>query len=253
LIPADQLSGGPGQPGGSSLTTIGNRSGRRRSGPGGRVLAVPGGSAEVRGLARAASRLDADTAIGQLGDLLVSRGAVQTWNQVLRPVLVAAGLRWLRTGAGVDVEHVLSEASIEALRAYRAFLPRPASGRPVLLACAPADQHTLPLHVLAAALAERRVPVRLMGGRVPVAALTTAARRTGASAIFVWRQLVDLPEEFTDRSAPPEAHLPALAPSRPALRLVVGGPGWLASDLPADAELAPDLQTAVRLLVASAR
>jgi hypothetical protein len=242
-----------GQPAVAASAGTGYGAGRRRSGPGGRVLAVPGSSAEVRGLARAASRLDADAAAGQLGDLLVSRGAVQTWNQVLRPVLVAAGLRWLRTGESVDVEHVLSEASIEAMRAYRAFLPRPASGRPVLLACAPADQHTLPLHVLAAALAERRVPVRLMGGRVPVAALATAARRTGASAIFVWRQLVELNAQFADEDGETDAQFPALPPSRPALRLVVGGPGWPDGHPPPGAQLAPDLQVAVGLLMKSAR
>ncbi|HEX8092885.1 MerR family transcriptional regulator, partial [Jatrophihabitans sp.] len=158
-------------------------------GPGGRVLAVPGATPEVRGLARAASRLDADAVTGQLGDLLVNRGVVHTWNLVLRPVLVSIGVRWVR--AGVDVEHVLSEAVMDALRSYRAFLPRPVPGRPVLLACAPHEQHTLPLHALAAGLAERRVPLRLLGGRVPTAAVATAARRTGAGAIFLWRHCLE--------------------------------------------------------------
>ena len=226
-------------------------------GPGGRVLAVPGASPEVRGLARAASRLDADAAAGQIGDLLVSRGVTHTWNEVLRPVLVSVGVRWVR--AGVDVEHVLSEAVMEALRAYRAFLPRPVPGRPVLLACAPHEQHTLPLHALAAGLAERRVPLRLLGGRVPTAALGSAARRTGAGAVFLWRHCFHehgtpadpvLPEP----AEPDElAELAGLTRSRPARRLVVGGLAWRQSPLPAGARYAPDLDTAIQLLRPAAR
>jgi hypothetical protein len=214
---------------------------RRPGGPGGRVLAVPGASPEVRGLARAASRMDADALIGQVGDLLVRRGATRTWNEVLQPLLVSIGVRWARVG--VDVEHLLSEAIIEALRAYRAFLPRPAPGRPVLLACAPEEQHSLPLHALAAGLTELRVPVRLLGGRVPTAALPTAARRTGAGGLFLWRH-------FTDTTVEPDelAELGDLPPSRPSLRLVVGGLGWQQVAVPAGARYAPDLVTAVRLL-----
>jgi len=226
-------------------------------GPGGRVLAVPGASPEVRGLARAASRLDADAAAGQIGDLLVSRGVAHTWNEVLRPVLVSIGVRWVR--AGVDVEHVLSEAVMDALRSYRAFLPRPVPGRPVLLACAPEEQHTLPLHALAAGLAEQRVPLRLLGGRVPTASLGTAARRTGAGAVFLWRHCfhelgtpVDpvLPEPAEQDEL---AELAELTRSRPARRLVVGGLAWRQSAVPAGARYAPDLDTAIQLLGPSGR
>jgi hypothetical protein len=221
------------------------------------VLAVPGASPEVRGLARAASRLDADAATGQLGDLLVSRGAIRTWDEVLRPVLASVGERWLRTG--VDVEHVLTEAVMDALRSYRAFLPRPVPGPPVLLACAPDEQHTLPLHGLAAALAEQRVPLRLLGGRVPTSALLAAARRTGAGAVFLWRHNTACSAEAarngedghgsTEAGSSPEelAELARLTHRRPARLLVVGGAGWHAA-LPPGARFAPDLASAVALL-----
>ena len=216
---------------------------RRPGGPGGRSLAVPGASPEVRGLARAASRLDAGVLVDLLTDLLVERGAVATWDDVLCPVLVAAGLRWQRTGEGVDVEHVLSEATTEALRAHRARLLRPVPGRPVLLACAPEDEHVLPLHVAAVALAERRVPVRLLGPGVPPNALASAARRTGASAVFVWRQRVE----------GPAADLAGLPRSRPPVLAVVGGPGWRRGETPPGARLAVDLRSAVALLQTAPR
>jgi len=228
--------------GGRSARVGGSGRVKHGGGPGGRVLAVPGASPEVRGLARAASRLDSDAATSQLGDLLVSRGAVRTWNEVLRPVLASIGMRWVRTG--IDVEHVFTEAIMDALRGYRAFLPRPMPGRPVLLACAPDEQHTLPLHALAAALAEQRTPVRLLGGRVPTEALVSATRRTGAGAVFVWRHSV---EGLNPLSQPELEQLGALTRSRPTRRLVIGGLAWQGVT-PAGSTHANDLEVAVQLL-----
>lgn len=132
---------------------------------------------------------------------------------------------------------------MDALRSYRAFLPRPVPGPPVLLACAPEEQHTLPLHGLAAALAEVRVPLRLLGGRVPTEALLAAARRTGAAAVFLWRHDLAQPE-----AGPAElTELARLTHRRPARLLVVGGAGWRAA-LPSGARYAPDLASAVTLL-----
>lgn len=256
VVLGEQGSGNPSaaRPGGAAITRTAGGSApprpNRGGGPGGRVLAVPGASPEVRGLARAAGRLDADAAAGQVGDLLVSRGVGRTWNEVLRPVLVSIGVRWVR--AGVDVEHVLSEAIMDALRSYRAFLPRPVPGRPVLLACGPDEQHTLPLHALASALAERRVPLRLLGGRVPTTALSTAARRTDAGAIFLWRHCSEEDRTPAERAEPAELadldELAGLTRSRPARRLVVGGLAWQQSALPAGARYARDLDTAIQLL-----
>ena len=214
---------------------------RRPGGPGGRILAVPGGSGEARGLARAASRLDAQAINDILADALASRGAQTVWDDVIRPVLVASGARWARTGAGIDVEHVLSETTLEALRAHRACQLRPHPGRAVLLACSPEDMHVLPLHIIAAVLAERRVPVQLLGARVPHAALLSALRRTNASAVFVWRQ------RTIDTGA---IELPS---TRPPVALVVGGPGWEGVTLPPGSSVARSLADAVELLQATPR
>jgi DNA-binding transcriptional MerR regulator len=239
---------------GSDLTGTGNQSAdgiepavgprlrRRSGGPGGRVLAVPGASDQVRGLARAASRLDDDSIAGQLGDLLVHHGVAHTWDAVLRPVFRAVGHRWARSGDAIEVEHLLSEVTVEALRAYRAFLPKPAAARPVLLASGSADQHTLPLHVLAAALTERHLPARLMGGRLPGAAVGLATRRTGAVAVFVWRQLRPPAD---DEEGSELARLPM---GRTVRAVVVGGPGWDSEVLPAGVRQAHDLSSAMQLL-----
>ncbi|MPR00384.1 MerR family transcriptional regulator [Modestobacter sp. I12A-02628] len=220
---------------------------RRPGGPGGNVLAVPGAPPEARGLARAAARLDADAVHALLGDLLAERGTIATWDEVLRPVLVAAGQRWAETGGGVDIEHLLSEATTEALRAHRACQLRPVAGRSVLLTSPPGDWHVLPLHALAAALAEQRVPAQVMG-QLPAAALGSAVRRTGASAVFVWSQRPSGPGVPV-----PELPMDALPRTRPAVRVVVGGPGWTDAPLPASVYRSVSLADAVRELQAAPR
>ncbi len=208
-----------------------------RGGPGGQVLAVPGAGPRARGLARAALALDVDGAAALVERALADDGVVSTWDELVRPVLVAAGLHWARTGRGVEVEHLLTEATIEALRAHRRTLPRPdPDAPPAVLACAPHDEHTLPLYVLSAALRESGVATRLLGARVPAAALVSTVRRSGATSAFVWAQLPD-PEALATVRLPP---------SRPPVRLVVGGPGWVGLELPAGCVVVADLAAAVR-------
>lgn len=213
-----------------------------RGGPGGRVLAVPGGSREARGLARAASRLDADGMERSLDRLLEQRGAVAAWDEVIRPVLVAAGQRWMQTGEGIEIEHMLSECVMVSYLRHRRLQHPAHPGRPVVLGSYPDDMHVLPLHVLAGALAEQRLTTLQLGARVPLGALVAACRRTGAAAAFVWRQI-------PVTGASPVIALPA---SRPPVRLVVGGPGWAGATLGPGTAVAANLSEAVDLLAAAA-
>lgn len=217
---------------------------RTPGGPGGRVLAVPGASRRAQGLARAAGRLDAEAVTRILCELLEAGGAVSTWDEVLRPVLVAAGDRWLRTGEGIDIEHVLSECTMDAFRTHRARQPRPVAGRPILLACSAGDLHVLPLHVLAAALAERRVPILLLGAQMPSPALVSAIRRTRAAGVFLWRQQT--------ADGPMEVDVAEVLRMRPAPLLVVGGPGWEIDSLAPGVRLSRDLAETVTTLTAAA-
>jgi len=161
--------------------------------------------------------LDAPAATRIVSDHLGRLGAPWTWDNLLVPVLVGVGDRWEATGTGVDVEHVLAEAVLSALHATKSHRPEPLNARPVVLAGAPGEQHTLPLHILSCALAERRVGSRLLGGRVPVDALADAVRRSGASAVFIWAHHEHV------ISPDPLRHLPT---TRPAATVVVGGFGW---------------------------
>jgi transposase-like protein len=228
--PAGTGWSGP-EPAGDGRVDTGRAAG---CGPGGRILPIGATSPEVRGLARAAMTLDAAATWAAVEVAVRRDGVVPVWNALLRPVLAAIGTRWQLTGKGVEVEHLLTETATGVLRAG-ARAPEPVNGRPVLLACAPGEQHCLPLSALAAGLAEHRIGVRLLGGGLPVEALAAAVRRTGAAVVLVFAQLAE-----TGRTVVLDA-LPTL---RPRVTVLAGGAGW-AVPLPEPVQHVPDLQAAV--------
>lgn len=204
--------------------------------PGGRVLALPGAEDLVRGLGRAAMALDGDAVHKGVADQLAEHGVVATWDAVIVPLLVAVGLRWARTGEGVEVEHLVSESISLALRGA---VPFPAATpRTVLLASAPDDLHTLPLYAVAAGLAESGVCSRVLGAAVPAEALQAAVRRTTPAAVLLWSQTATTGDVSVLTS------LPTL---RPATAVVVGGPGW-PDALPSHVTRADTLGAALDLL-----
>ena len=215
----------------------------RPGGPGGRVLALPEADARARGLSRAVMALDCDAAREVLTATVAELGVIDTWDRVLVPVLRAVGDRWAATGEGVEVEHLLSDCAHYVLQTVVATAPDPVTARPVLLAGAEDEGHCLPLHALAAALAERGVAARVIGAALPAEALVAAIRRTGPAAVFVWSQTP------TTGAATFVEELPV---TRPPAAVVVGGPGWDADDLPPRARLAYDLGDAVHLVQVAA-
>ncbi|MER7660861.1 MerR family transcriptional regulator [Streptomyces sp. NPDC096193] len=180
---------------------------------------------ECRGLARAALRLDAQAVDTLLAAVIAEHGLVTAWEEVIVPTLRAVGRKWERSGEQyVEVEHLLSWHVSSALRRSAG----PASGKepcaPALLACVPGENHTLPLEALAAALAERNLPVRMYGPALPVEALGAAVRRTGPAAVVLWAQ------SRTTASAPLAQHVARTtwgvrgARSKPVV--LTAGPGW---------------------------
>ena len=182
--------------------------------------------------------LDAGRVMRVLREQIERYGVLHTWDHVLRPLLVAVGARWAATGEGIEVEHLLSDCAAVVLRST-GDPSAPETHRPVLLACAPDEQHALPLHALSAGLAERGVASRTLGSSLPATALQSAVRRTGPAALFLWSQF---------RSPSDHALLAALPTTRPPSAVLVGGPGWDPSDLPQRVTLAVDLTHAVALV-----
>jgi MerR family transcriptional regulator, light-induced transcriptional regulator len=185
---------------------------------GGSALRLPGASRRARGVGRAALAMDAAAVRRLVDDAVAADGAVATWDAVVRPVLVAVAERWESTGAGVEIEHLVSEAVIAVYGARALAAPRPiVDSRPVLLACTPGEWHNLPLAVLGAVLAERGVPCRPLGANLPLDALDAAVRRTAPAAVVLWAQ---------DPATADPALFGALPRTRPRSRSFAAGPGW---------------------------
>ena len=204
---------------------------------GGRVVALPGGSPDVRGLARAAMSLDASTVTAAIRKALRDQGVAATWHGLIGPVLQGIGERWQTTGEGVEVEHLLAESVLVAMRSYGA--PDPTGTPRVLLAGAPNDLHALPLHVLAAALAERNIASRNLGASVPAEALADTVRRVGPAVLFVWSSL---------RTTGDPAVLADVPTTVPSVSLLLGGPGWWLEELPSRVTFSRDVPHAVELV-----
>lgn len=178
--------------------------------------------AEVLAAARA---LDNAQCAGAIERALGQWGVIEVWERVCRPALAAVDPE------RIDCEHVLSWAISTALRR----VDRPAASSSVLLTCTEDEQHTLPLEALAAALAECDTPVRMLGARVPTAALAHATASAEPRAVVLWSQC---PE-----TARPEAVRALL---RRRVRALIAGPGWRRR--PAGAEHVDSLRAAVTAL-----
>ncbi|MGW4808175.1 MerR family transcriptional regulator [Kitasatospora sp. NPDC004272] len=202
---------------------------------------------EVRGLARAARRLDAPQVARLLHTSVERLGAAAAWTDVMTPALRAAGRRWAAGGGEryVEVEHLLSWHVSSALRRI-AEPPADAGGPPVLLAAMPGEQHTLPLEAVAAALAERGLPFRVFGAALPAEALTAAVRRTGPAAVLLWSQTRATADPVPVRAVAATAWGPRGARVRPAL--LAAGPGWHRAARPPGTLAPRDLPGALDLL-----
>lgn len=203
---------------------------------GGNVLALPGGSPQARGLARAAQTLDQASCQAILTKALAEMGTIRAWNEVMVPVMNAVGDKWRETGRGVEIEHALSAAVQDALAGRIRSLAPSTDGRTVILACAPGEQHALPLWAVSAALAEVGVGARILGANLPDDALASAVRRLGPAAVLVWSQM----EETADPRA-----LAAMPATRPPVTVLIAGPGWRTLNDAAGPIRVGDLQEAV--------
>jgi DNA-binding transcriptional MerR regulator len=224
----------------AARAVLSGRSGPVASGRYGGGHTVPLGRAgpAERGLARAAMRLDVLTMVHLIATAVGERGVVQAWDGLFCPVLRGIGDRHAATNHLVEVEHLLSRSISDVLAA----VPRPRDGQPrALLACADEEQHSLPLEALAAALAERGASSRLLGARVPVAALQEAVRRTGPAAVVVWSQAP---------STGDPVQLEAVLALRPQPVVVAAaGPGWPDDALPAGVDRPASLSDALELIL----
>ncbi|MFD8643469.1 MerR family transcriptional regulator [Streptomyces zaomyceticus] len=183
---------------------------------------------ELRGLGRAAVRLDSEAMDELLESAVARHGLVAAWEEVMAPALHAVGRKWETSeDRYVEVEHLLSWHVSTALRrvgaAGSAALPETGTP-PVLLACVPNEQHTLPLEALAAGLAEIGVPTLMFGAAVPPEALDQAVRRTGPAAVVLWAQARSTAHHPLARHVADTSW--GVRGARTRTTVLLAGPGW---------------------------
>ena len=214
---------------------------RRSSGANGRAsdpADVGDRAATVTELVSAVERLDPAAASAMVSATLAEQGVLDCWEQLCRPAFAALDIPSAHGRGCTDAQLLLSWVITACLR--RTTAPDMLPGRPVLLACAPKDDHALPLDALHAALTERRRPAVMLGAAVPVAALRAAARRLRPATVVV------------------SCHRRGAA--RPALladvlghagTVIAAGPGWDPRTIPPPVLHADSLQVCLALCTAA--
>ena len=189
----------------------------------------------VTALHKAAKGLDKKFIEAALRKDLAQYGVEQSWSEVIVPLLLIVGNEWEASGDGIEVEHLLTEVLKGILREHVEDIKKPVNAHPVLLASVGDELHSLALHALAAALAERKIETYFLGARTPLEALSAMITRSAPPAVFLWAQLSKNadPKFFND--------IPAI---RPMPRMVLGGPGWSHVDCK-DVSVVHDISDAV--------
>lgn len=189
----------------------------------------------VTALHKAAKGLDKKFIEAALRKDLAQYGVEQSWSEVIVPLLLIVGNEWEASGDGIEVEHLLTEVLKGILREHVEDIKKPVNAHPVLLASVGDELHSLALHALAAALAERKIETYFLGARTPLEALSAMITRSAPPAVFLWAQLSKNadPKFFND--------IPAI---RPMPRMVLGGPGWSQVDCK-DVSVVHDISDAV--------
>ncbi|WP_169735336.1 MerR family transcriptional regulator [Actinokineospora inagensis] len=159
----------------------------------------------------AARKLDTGTCADLLIQSVHRWGVLRTWERVCRPSLTAVERAQRRDPDCVDNEHALSWSMTVAMHRVH----RPLREADILLACAPGEQHSLPVEALAAALAERDISARVLGAAMPTPALVRAVTSTTPRTVLLWSHRAD----HTHHTA-----ATAIADMGP--RLLIAGPGW---------------------------
>lgn len=178
----------------------------------------------VQALHAASKLLDKRFIEDALRQDIEKHGVIASWSEVIVPLLFLIGDEWEKTQTGIEVEHLLTEILKSVLREKSLMASEPCNPRPVLLASVGEEMHSLALHALASALAEKNISTYFLGARTPLEALNGIIARSAPPAIFLWAQLSNNgdPRFYTD--------IPSI---RPAPRVIIGGPGWaVESDCP---------------------
>lgn len=149
-------------------------------------VATVGGTEEVVAeVIEACRRFDRDALVGLLRRDASILGMAAFLRERVTPLLEEIGEEWSRGGIEIRHEHFFSEVLEDELRLMRAPLEVSASGRPVVLASLPNENHALGLQVAALAITVAGRAVRVLGPHLPSDEIVHAAEVLDAAAVGV--------------------------------------------------------------------
>lgn len=106
-------------------------------------------------------------------------------DEVLFPALRRIGVLWQSGQLDFESERLTSEVVRGWLEVLSLQAPHPVDAAPLLLACGPADRHSIGLEALGVLLQLHGRRCRVLGGRTPVRALTMAIQANQPSAVVI--------------------------------------------------------------------
>lgn len=143
----------------------------------------------VQRLLEAARALDGHGVAEALAAARQVHGLARTVEEVVVPVMREIGAQWADGRCGVSHEHVLSAGVDHWLHQQEQAAPPPTRPGLVVLACGPADLHTIGLRALGALVAWQGVDCLTLGALTPVEALRQAVQDAPAQSVVVVSQL----------------------------------------------------------------
>ncbi|MCW2527047.1 MAG: regulatory protein MerR [Pseudonocardiales bacterium] len=121
----------------------------------------------------------------QLAESLLWLGLGPCLDDVVLPAMQQVGLWWQTGECNVEQEHVATEVVRSWLRGLNDTAPAPTASGPIVLACGPADLHTVGLEAFKVLLRAKKHPCRLLGARTTPLTLTSAITANAATAVVV--------------------------------------------------------------------
>jgi methanogenic corrinoid protein MtbC1 len=153
----------------------------------------------------------------------------QVLTNVLVPVLYEIGYRWAAGQLAVTAEHFASNVFRRRLFRILTQQPVPNSGRPIVLACVPGEEHEIGLLMFAVFLRWESLLPLYLGANVPSDDLLSCLLQTEASAVCLSAVMTESASALNETAM-------QVARERPDLPIFAGGAGC------ADASPAADIR-----------
>jgi methanogenic corrinoid protein MtbC1 len=150
------------------------------------LLGMTGPAARsIEALLAASGREDPAAIRNELDSAMHQLGLAHCIDDVIFPAMKQIGLWWQTGRCDIAQERLTTETVRSWLDSRAASAPAPVHPNPIVLACGPADLHTLGMEALAVLLRQHGRSCRLLGARTPTPVLRTAALASAASAVVV--------------------------------------------------------------------